>query len=130
MVNRIANLLRMKRKERKMSAKSVTDALAEYGIAISPKTLYGWEGGFRQPDADTFLVLCEIFGIQSFSEIPPVNDDTIPEDTSQALTDSEKVLLKSFRELNTEGQETLLRHAEDLVDTGKYKKPTAFPDSA
>ena len=30
---------------------------------VATKTIYGWESGQAQPDADTLLVLCEIYNI-------------------------------------------------------------------
>ena len=67
--SQIAQILKKRRKEANLRAKDVLEALKSRGIVISDKTLYGWENGYRQPDADTFLVLCEIYGIDSFTEI-------------------------------------------------------------
>ena len=67
--NYIAAILKTKRKEANLSVKAVLDQLRGFGVDISDKTLYGWERGHRQPDADTFLVLCRIYGIETLTGI-------------------------------------------------------------
>lgn len=70
----IAKVLKATRKDSKLSVKDVVEELKKFDICISEKTLYGWESGHRQPDADTFIVLCHIYGIDSitgFSKITP-----------------------------------------------------------
>ena len=78
----IASILKTRRKELKLTVKSVLDALHENGIDVSDKTLYGWESGYRQPDADTFIVLCSIYEIESLSlffrqKAPPISGEAI-----------------------------------------------------
>lgn len=65
----IANFLKSRRKDLNLSIKDVVNLLHIKGIEISDKTLYGWENGARQPDADVFVVLCTIYEVNSFSEI-------------------------------------------------------------
>lgn len=43
-------------------------------------------------------------------------------DGSSPLSPTEEQLLASFRALNAEGQEQVVRYAADLVATGRYKK--------
>lgn len=64
----IASTLKKKRKELGMSVNELLTHLKDAGIVVSNKTVYGWESGHRQPDADTFIVLCRILGIESFDE--------------------------------------------------------------
>jgi transcriptional regulator with XRE-family HTH domain len=59
----IANVLKRYRHKSGLSTKEVTDLLGQHNIKISPKTLYGWEIGHSQPDANTLLLLCNIYGI-------------------------------------------------------------------
>ena len=76
----ISTVLKSKRKSLNLSVKEVLDTLHTHGIDISDKTLYGWESGHRQPDADTFIVLCQIYGIDSFSSItkaPSISDEAM-----------------------------------------------------
>ena len=84
--NFIAEILKAKRKERNMSVKDVLEQLRTFEIDISEKTLYGWESGHRQPDADTFLLLCRIYGIDTISGIqktPPLTKKEAPSDLSE-----------------------------------------------
>ena len=61
---RIAEVLKEKRKARRLSVEGVADILCKkYEIEISSKTLYSYESGHRQPDADLLMALCEIYGI-------------------------------------------------------------------
>ena len=59
----IANVLKKYRHKSGLSTKEVTDRLGHNGIKVSPKTLYGWEIGHSQPDANTLLLLCDIYDI-------------------------------------------------------------------
>lgn len=77
----IGNILKTTRKELNLSVKTVLGYLHEFGIDISDKTLYGWENNHRQPDADTFLVLCRIYGIDSITgiqKLPPLSNKIAP----------------------------------------------------
>lgn len=44
------------------------------------------------------------------------------EDDNSSIVKNERALLDIYRSLNEEGQEKLLSYADDLMDTGKYKK--------
>lgn len=81
---RIAKILKERRKAVGLRVEDVQAALAKEGVSVSPQTLYGWENGYRQPDADTFLILCEIYGIGSVAEIT----GNSAEDTQAAAPDS------------------------------------------
>jgi transcriptional regulator with XRE-family HTH domain len=59
----IANVLKKYRHKSGLSTKEVTEKLSLQGINVSPKTLYGWEIGHSQPDANTLLLLCDIYDI-------------------------------------------------------------------
>ena len=65
----ISSFLKCKRREVHMSVKDVLAALNERVVEISDKTLCGWESGHRQPDADTFLLLCQIYNVDSFQDV-------------------------------------------------------------
>lgn len=61
---RIAQVLKEKRKIKKMSVEEVSGILKSmHGIDISAKTLYSYETGHRQPDADLLMALCDIYGV-------------------------------------------------------------------
>ena len=66
---KLGNFLRGRRKALNLSVKDVVDRLKGRGVEVSTKTIYSWEADHRQPDADTFLLLCQIYGVDSFSEL-------------------------------------------------------------
>lgn len=61
--NAIGNVLKAKRKQNNYSVKDIVKILAEKDIPVAEKTVYSWESGHRQPDADTFMILCSIYKI-------------------------------------------------------------------
>ena len=124
MIPDIATVLKAKRKECKLSVKDVLQMLKSYGIEISDKTLYGWERGHRQPDSDTFLVLCHIYGIDSISEILGL------EKNQELLKADEQRLLSNYRSLNEQGQELIRQQMELLVESRRYKKSCDIPNLA
>ena len=51
------------RKAKKYMQKDVTAKLADYGIHVSVKSIHNWEKGLSQPNIQTFLALCDIYGV-------------------------------------------------------------------
>jgi len=51
------------RKSRKLLQKDVAAKLSGYGIEVSSKTIFNWEKGLAQPNANQFLALCGILGV-------------------------------------------------------------------
>ena len=102
MHNDIATVLKTKRKELGLSVKTVLERLNTYGIDISDKTLYGWESGYRQPDADTFLVLCQIYGIDSLSEL--ANDPAATKNAPSDLSEEARKIARSYDRMNDHGK--------------------------
>lgn len=60
---KIAQVLKQYRKENGLSVSDVSKLLEKKSIHAAVKTIYGWESGQTQPDADTLLVLCDIYNI-------------------------------------------------------------------
>lgn len=56
-------LLRQKREQLGLSIEEVVQKLDERQIKISSKTLYGYENGVGTPKVNTFIALCDIYGI-------------------------------------------------------------------
>lgn len=82
--------LKSKRKALGMSVKEVVDKLSEKGIIVSDKTIYSWESGHRQPDADTFLALCDIYGVSNLNdELQEVKNAPEPATTSSEAKEEE-----------------------------------------
>ena len=103
----IGTLLKLKRKELNLSVKQVVDSLKSYNISISEKTLYGWENNYRQPDADTFLILCAIYQISN------VLGYFLNEQTKDYST-KESILIKKYRQLTAD---SLLRRWPPRIST-------------
>lgn len=95
----IAVFLKSARIASSMTVNEVVEALQLRGIEISAKTLYGWESGHRQPDADIFVSLCSIYNVQSFSEIEKVNSIG-----AQKISPHEMTLLENYRALDERGR--------------------------
>ena len=53
----IAKMLKYYRKANNLSVDDIAAYLDECGISVANKTIYGWESGQTQPDADTLLLL-------------------------------------------------------------------------
>ena len=61
---RIAQVLKECRKRSNLSVEEVSDSLVNlYQIDMAPRSLYSYESGHRQPDADLLMALCEIYGV-------------------------------------------------------------------
>mgnify|MGYP000094885985 FL=1 len=64
----IAERLKFYRKKNNLSVEQVSALLSEIQ-PVAPKTIYGWESGHTQPDADTLMRLCCIYHIDNILEI-------------------------------------------------------------
>lgn len=60
----IGAMLKKHRKLNNLSVKQVASKLKEINICVAPKTIYGWESGNTQPDANTFLSLCDLYKVE------------------------------------------------------------------
>lgn len=61
----IGDVLKKFRQNKNFSIKDVQKLLKERYIMVAEKTIYSWESGRSQPDADTLLVLCDIYDIRN-----------------------------------------------------------------
>lgn len=113
----IGTLLKSKRKELKLSVKQVVDSLKSYNISISEKTLYGWENNYRQPDVDTFLILCAIYQISN------VLDYFLNEQTKDYST-KESILIKKYRQLTAEQQGAIENNIDYFIQVNKKDETT------
>ena len=85
-MSELSNSLREKRKKAGLKVSEVVKKLATRGISISEKTIYNWETGFRTPDADEFICLCEIYDVQSFSEFNEKEKSPEPEGSEEQIS--------------------------------------------
>lgn len=92
-------------------------------LHISQQRFNFYVNGQREPDIAMLCSLADFFGVTvdyllGRPSAPPVQREEVP-----PLLAS---LIASFKELNAEGQERLVEQADDMVQSGKYKK-TASP---
>jgi hypothetical protein len=79
----IAKTLRAYRHINGLSGSEVITKLQNMGFKYTVKALYNWESGRSQPDCDTFIALCNIYGIEDILSafgygIPDTKEDPIP----------------------------------------------------
>ena len=74
----------------------------------------------RIPSIDRIQLLAQYLGTTT-SEL--LGEEKAP---SPAADDSEERLLILYRKLNQEGRDKLLDYADDLAESGKYKKVSAL----
>ncbi|MBU5478194.1 helix-turn-helix domain-containing protein [Eubacterium sp. MSJ-13] len=59
----IAKMLKYYRKANNLTVDDVASYLEKCGVSVATKTIYGWESGQTQPDADILLSLCKFYRI-------------------------------------------------------------------
>lgn len=111
---KVSSLIKSKRKELDYSVKDVVSKLSKRGIDVSEKTVYGWESGHRQPDADTFLILCDIYQITNLS------DGISSSEENEIISTNEQEVIKKYRALDEHGK-MLVDNVLDL----EYKRVTS-----
>lgn len=89
-------------------------------IGKSGKTVSAWEQGRGQPDAEIFIKLYYLYGMDSMSEFFGVEDEEAPTDEVELLT--------AYRQLNQTGKELVLTNAKALAKSGDFIKPDVEPD--
>ncbi len=97
----IAAMLKYYRKLNQLSVNEVSDILKEHHNDAAPKTIYGWESGHTQPDADTLMFLCELYHIENILETFGYQKTSA--NTNLILSEKEKNLILQYRK-NTEMQ--------------------------
>lgn len=108
MKNKISETLKQIRQSKKISIKCVVEELKKYNIKISEVTLYGYENGHSQPNADTFVALCDIYGISSFD----IFLNKQKEKTNQTF--------EKYNFLNSIGKQKADDYITDLSEQEKY----------
>lgn len=112
----IAKTLKKHRELAGLTVNDVIESLKLKGVEISAKTLYSWESGHRQPDADNLLFLCDIYHINNVLSAFGYEEES---KTENSLTLDEKELLTQYRKL----PDTLKEDIRDYVAM-KYTKAT------
>ena len=128
----IAQVLKERRRELKLSAKEVCASLNSLGVKISPSTLYGYENGNRKPDPDTLFMLCNEYDIDDMMlELGYSNKQD--EEKDQKDLEAYAVKLEKIGDymllLNEAGQSETVRRVQELTEISKYTtsdSPSAF----
>ncbi|MCR4803555.1 MAG: helix-turn-helix domain-containing protein [Lachnospiraceae bacterium] len=120
----IGTTLRTLRKNSHLSVEEVSNILQEHNNFSAPKTIYGWETGRTQPDADTLMFLCDLYQVDNILEtFGYKNEDNVletygysqEEEFALSLSEKEKALVLSYR------QNPNMQNAVDkLLDIEKY----------
>lgn len=100
----IAKVLKEYRKLNHYSVEDVVLRLEEEQLPFAAKTIYGWESGQTQPDADTLLVLCKIYKIDDILAAFGYESS----DTPLKLSAEEHALIRKYRE-NEDMQDAVKR---------------------
>lgn len=82
----LSEKLREKRRTSGLKVQEVLDRLKDYGVNISDKTLYHWENGKRNPNADEFFALCEIYEVESLNEFRGTEKSPEPEGSGEKIS--------------------------------------------
>lgn len=99
----IAQSIKRFRTSRGMSVDEVGEAVGKSG-----KTVSAWEVGRGQPDADTLIALCRLFGVD-IADFYGESGDVTP------LSEDEQSLVDSMRSMNPDAQRALLAIARELA---------------
>lgn len=92
-------------------------------LGIKPNTISNWEKGRTEPDIDTFVKLCSIYGIDCASLLSTVyTHKTIPADISVA----EYEHLKKYRALNPHSK----RIVDNIIDSENRQDYFSDPNAA
>lgn len=83
-------------------------------LGKSGKTISAWETGHGQPDAEMFVKLYELYGMDSMSEFYDIADH------SKSAQEAE--LLTAFRALNDAGKTLALATIKAYANSGEYEK--------
>lgn len=111
--------LRYLRKQYGMSQDQLADRLGYKSFT----TIQKWESGVSEPSVSTLKIIADIFGI-SMDQM--INEDLTSPSSSSApssmqLTEQEKWLIDTYRELDDPQRERLLAYIEGLLDAGSLK---------
>lgn len=90
----IGAMLKKHRKLNNLSVKQAAERLKDLNIFVAPKTIYGWESGNTQPDANTLLSLCDLYHIDKVLEECGYH---VKEKEDFSPTDTEIELIKAYR---------------------------------
>ncbi len=94
--NSIGQVLRYYRKLNKLSVEEVSKFLEKNNYPAATKTIYGWENNHTQPNAETLMLLCNLYKIPNILEAFGYEDNN--NRTNIILTEHEELLVIRYRE--------------------------------
>lgn len=105
----IATMLKYYRKLNNLSVKDVVNIFKENNNTVAEKTIYGWESGQTQPNADTLMFLCKLYKIDNILETFGYHNGNTQ--AHVVLNEFEKNLILNYRK-NKEMQPAIKRLLE------------------
>lgn len=91
----ISRILKYYRRLNELSVQDVSYYLDNLGKPAAPKTIYGWESGQTQPNADTLMHLCKLYHIDDILLTFGYTDQS---DMPLHLSPKERNMILSYRE--------------------------------
>lgn len=113
---KIAKKLKEYRKLNHYSVDDVAEYLHHKNIDIATKTIYGWESGQTQPNADNLMHLCRFYKIQ---DILSTFGYETKKDNLPALSNQEYQLIRAYREHPE--MKTAIHKLLDITETDPAK---------
>ncbi|WP_276882314.1 helix-turn-helix domain-containing protein [Anaerococcus tetradius] len=105
--------------------KNLNKLLADYGktqielakyIGVSNTTVNNYVKGYNTPRMDKIDKIAEFFNVDRSSLI------SNEQEHQSTITQNQETIIKTFNQLNNEGQQKAITYTQDLVDSGKYTK--------
>ena len=104
----ISRILKYHRKLNDLSVQDVSYYLDHLGKPAATKTIYGWESGQTQPNADTLMHLCKLYHIDDILHTFGYADES---DVPLHLSPKERNLVLAYRE-----QSDMQKAVDKLLD--------------
>lgn len=120
-MNFFGSNIRYLRKQRNMTQDELADILGYKSFT----TIQKWESGLSEPNLKILKQIADIFkvDIDKLAKVDlSLNTNLSKPSQSIAPTQNQETIIKTFNQLNYEGQEKAIAYTQDLVDSGKYAK--------
>jgi len=127
MAGYIGKTLRQLRKANALSVGEAAKLLSEKkGAAVASKTLYSWENGHRIPDADTFLSLCQLYGVSSLFGSATQQVEILPSSYEQLSMSGKSVVDHVIKQL-LDLEQQVARLTNDTIELEKADEEPSMP---
>ena len=122
-MNFFGSNIRYLRKQRNMTQDELADILGYKSFT----TIQKWESGLSEPNLKILKQIADIFkvDIDKLAKVDlSLNTNLSKPSQIIAPTQNQETIIKTFNQLNNEGQEKAIAYTQDLVDSGKYSTET------